>query len=221
MAEWSVFRAVPYIAVYSLLLGSLSAQPVFDDGLIERLAAQYGPAARNRGLELQELLISLRGESEHNKLEAINKHFNAFDYADDIEQWQAKDYWATPEEFLGTRRGDCEDYVIAKYFALREAGVDENKMFLTYVQATRLNVAHMVLTYFEQPGSVPLVLDNYERRILPATERGDLIPVYSFNARAFFLTNSRAGLAQKLPTGKIRNDKWDRLLRDLRRSNSL
>lgn len=213
-----MYRTVPYIAIV-LLLGPLLAQPLFDDGLIDRLNQHYGTEARNRGLALQALLATLEGESDSNKLAAINRHFNAFDYADDIEHWREKDYWATPEEFLGTQRGDCEDYVIAKYFALREAGVDEDKMFLTYVQATRLNVAHMVLTYFERPDSIPLVLDNYDHRILPATERRDLIPVYSFNAGAFFLTDARAGLARKLPTGKIRNEKWDRLLRNLRRSN--
>jgi hypothetical protein len=93
--------------------------------------------------------------------------------------------------------------------------VAESKLFLTYVQATELNVAHMVLTYFETPQSAPLVIDNYDRRILPASERKDLLPVYSFNARSFFLTDGSAGLGTKVPTSKIKNSKWTALLESL------
>ena len=41
----------------------------------------------------------------------------------DEAQWGVEDYWNSPFETLGTRRGDCEDYAIVKYVALREAGL--------------------------------------------------------------------------------------------------
>jgi predicted transglutaminase-like cysteine proteinase len=91
------------------------------------------------------------------------------------------DYWATPWEFLGKDIGDCEDYVISKYFALKYLGVDYKKLFFSYVRSTKFNQPHMVLTYFETPKSEPLVLDNNNHKIFPASQRKDLIPIYNFN----------------------------------------
>lgn len=70
----------------------------------------------------------------------------------------------------------------------------------------------MVLSYFESPKSTPLILDNYNQQILSADKRRDLLPVYSFNAKSLFLTNASAGLGRSLPTDKIKNNKWQKLL---------
>ena len=40
---------------------------------------------------------------------------------------------------------------------------------------------HMVLAYYPDPGAEPWVMDNLEKRFMPARERPDLTPVYSFN----------------------------------------
>src|SRR5690606_5752403 len=77
--------------------------------------------------------------------------------------------------------------VIAKYYSLRQLGVDTAKLRITYVKAVRLNEAHMVLTYFPTPDAVPLVLDNLINIIAPASKRPDLVPVYSFNAEGMWL----------------------------------
>jgi len=194
----------------------LLADSIVSQGHLDELQRRYGEAAYQRGRQLQLILVEIASLSEHEKLVRVNDFFNQFTYVDDLENWQERDYWATPEEFIGRMRGDCEDYVIAKYFALREVGVPESKLFLTYVKATELNVAHMVLTYFEKPQSIPLVLDNYDLRVLPASERKDLLPVYSFNARTFFLTDTTAGVGTRVPTDKIKNSKWKALLNTLR-----
>ena len=39
----------------------------------------------------------------------------------DNAQWGSEDHWSPPFETLQTHRGDCEDYAIVKYVALREA----------------------------------------------------------------------------------------------------
>ena len=68
-----------------------------------------------------------------------------------------------------------------------ETGVDESKLRITYVKALQLNLPHMVLTYFESPQAIPLVLDNLIPNIRSATERSDLLPVYSFNGSSLWL----------------------------------
>lgn len=44
--------------------------------------------------------------------------------------YTTSDYWATPYEFLARDKGDCEDYVIAKYFALLHLGIKKNNSIL-------------------------------------------------------------------------------------------
>ncbi len=185
--------------------------------MLTRLQNNYSQQARRRGVALNNLLQELQGQSIENQLKEVNRFFNQFSYRRDIDVWGKEDYWATPEEFLGTQFGDCEDFVISKYFALRNLGVADSHLYLTYVKAIKQNAAHMVLSYFETPASIPLILDNYNPKILKGNERTDLLPVYSFNARSLFLTNASAGLGKSLPTDKIKNSKWKKLLADIRK----
>src|SRR5690606_1874687 len=76
---------------------------------------------------------------------------------------------------------DCEDFSVAKYFLLKELGVPVSRLRLIYVKAIKLNQAHMVMAYYATPSAEPLVLDNLEDSVRPASQRTDLVPVYSFN----------------------------------------
>ena len=60
-------------------------------------------------------------------------------------------------------------------------GVQIERLRITYVKSERRNQAHMVLAYYEDPTKEPLILDNLTSKILPATKRPDLTPVFSFN----------------------------------------
>jgi len=147
----------------------------------------------------------------------VNNFFNQLRFTSDIKLWGKNDYWATPIEAMGKGAGDCEDYSIAKYFTLRELGVPDSKMRIMYVKALKLNQAHMVLTYYSKPGAVPLVLDNLNKRILPASRRTDLAPVYSFNGDGLWLAKSRdRGL--RVGTSK-RINLWQDLKARMKREN--
>ena len=195
-----------------------NAQTFADGEMLRRLSKQYNVDAERRGKALNSLVSELKNKGVKQQLTEVNRFFNQFNYKDDMKLWGKEDYWATPEEFIGVNAGDCEDYVVAKYFVLRSLGVSDRHLYLTYVKALKENRAHMVLSYFESPKSVPLILDNYNPRILPADQRRDLLPVYSFNAKSLFLTNASAGLGQSLPTDKIKNSKWKDLLFRINRS---
>ncbi|WP_420554168.1 transglutaminase-like cysteine peptidase [Neptuniibacter marinus] len=155
---------------------------------IEKLGKQYGAKAQRRLEIWQELLITLANESEQDKLEQVNDFFNQVRFLDDIKHWKKKDYWATPVEFLITNGGDCEDFSIAKYYTLKELGVPVEKMNLAYVKALEYNQAHMVLTYYPKQSAIPLVLDNINGTILPASKRPDLLHVYSFNGDKLWIS---------------------------------
>ncbi|WP_033155381.1 MULTISPECIES: transglutaminase-like cysteine peptidase [unclassified Methylomonas] len=181
------------IIAFSLCFGiALAAGLLIDQSLLDRVEKKYGAAAKQRFVDWQSLIENGKSWPEAEKLERVNNFFNGnVEFVDDIILWQKTDYWAAPTEFLAKGAGDCEDYSIAKYFTLVEMGVDESKLRITYVKALALNQAHMVLTYFDSPRAVPLVLDNLKPSIVPATQRSDLQPVYSFNGTGLWLAKSK------------------------------
>lgn len=167
--------------------------------VLTKIEKKYGMLAKARALKLDELIHNNISESETTKLNLVNDFFNGARFANDIEVWKSKDYWATPIEFIGRDAGDCEDFSIAKYYALKLMGVDTSKLRITYVKALELNQAHMVLAYYPSPSSDPLILDNLNQKIRPAKERRDLRPVYSFNADDLWISRSRN---EELKAGK-------------------
>ncbi|MGH1431357.1 MAG: transglutaminase-like cysteine peptidase [Neptuniibacter sp.] len=115
------------------------------------------------------------------KLSAVNLFFNKMKWVEDKELWGVKDYWATPVESLLKNAGDCEDYSIAKYFTLLEMGILEKRLSISYVQFQNDPQTHMVLTYYPDAESDPLILDNMRSEILKSSERDDIRPVFHFN----------------------------------------
>lgn len=125
--------------------------------------------------------MELKSANDMKKIEEINDFFNDISYSSDKDTYGVTDYWATPFEFLAHGEGDCEDYAIAKYFLLKHLGILSNKMFITYVSVSGYSQAHMVLTYFETSDAEPLILDNFNTKLLSASKRNDLKPIYYFN----------------------------------------
>ena len=170
----------------------LLAELLISEALLQRIENEYDSEARQRVEAWQILMQENQDLSEREKLAVVNDFFNSnVLFVDDIFLWNKEDYWATPIEMLSLGAGDCEDYSIAKYFTLKQLGVDEDKLRITYVKAIDLNQAHMVLTYFENKRAIPLVLDNLINEIQPASRRQDLTPVYSFNGTGLWLAKSR------------------------------
>jgi predicted transglutaminase-like cysteine proteinase len=190
------------------------------DRLQQQLQNRFGMARTSALKEWQQAQGASTKAKESDKLKRINDFFNrAILFEDDQSIWNQSDYWATPLETMGQGRGDCEDFAIAKYFSLRDAGVPTGKLRLVYVKA-RINgpggpslQAHMVLAYYPAPNAEPLVLDNLVPEMKPASQRGDLQPMFSFNSEAIWTgvaENSKKGAG----TGQL--SRWEDLLRRAR-----
>ncbi|WP_212626089.1 cysteine protease LapG [Pseudomonas sp. PP3] len=193
----------------ALLLAGVMLGDVLGDwdfsSISRRAQALYGPLGegQQRIDDWQHLLAIQKQTGELEQLKQVNQFFNQrIRYVEDVDLWHQADYWETPIEALWKGAGDCEDYAIAKYFSLRHLGVASDKLRITYVKALRLNRAHMVLTYYSSPQAVPLVLDSLIDEIRPASQRTDLLPVYSFNAEGLWLPgakgNQRVGDTKRL-----------------------
>lgn len=178
-----------------------------------RAEQQFGREGGRRLNQWFSVLDRLAHESDARaRLAEVNGFWNtAIREAEDMAVWRRDDYWATPLEALGRGRGDCEDFVIGKYFSLVHLGVPPEKLRLIYVRAQvdGRSVAHMVLGYYDKPDSEPLILDNLVHRIEPASRRRDLTPVFSFNAHAVFVKGSQSA-------GVDRITRWQDLLARMR-----
>ncbi|MCL1068944.1 transglutaminase-like cysteine peptidase [Shewanella olleyana] len=176
---------------------------------ISALSNQYGDRAGKRAKAWFKIVNDAQKLDDIAKLEKVNGFFNLFKFVDDTVLWGESNYWASPMEFIGVNAGDCEDFSIAKYFTLLQVGIPEDKLRITMVKATSVNQYHMVLAYYETPGSVPLVLDNLDPVIKPATQRADLLPVYSFNGKQLWLNKEKG--RGVLAGSSSRLEKWNDL----------
>ncbi|QSA98953.1 transglutaminase-like cysteine peptidase [Methylococcus sp. EFPC2] len=187
------------------------AEPTLEltDKLLKDVTRQYGEEAKSRLLEWKKLMDSNPGTNEIDTLATVNAFFNRIPQKDDSAHWGQENYWATPIELLVTKGGDCEDFAIAKYFTLRRLGIADDKLRISYVKAFIPEQgkiqAHMVLSYYPLPSAEPLILDNLNPAILPASQRRDLMPIYGFNG---------AGLWRAKERGRTSNDLglWRELL---------
>lgn len=159
--------------------------------LAKQVGSVYGASAEKRILAWRKLIDDSRSLPIVDQLTQVNSFFNQMEFVDDMTLWGKEDYWATPIEFLGMQAGDCEDFTIAKYFTLRELGVPDEKLRLVYVKALKLNQHHMVLAYYHKPTSIPVLLDNLDKELKPASKRNDLLPIYSFNAENLWLSKEK------------------------------
>lgn len=198
-----------------LLLEACSSKvPGISDVKLDEIEATYGEDGRERVIAWRNLIAESLSQSTDNKLTSVNDFFNRLEFVDDEFHWQQQDYWATPVETVASNGGDCEDFAIGKYFTLKELGLSEQCLRMTYVKALSINKAHMVLTYHCHPGDLPLVLDNLNPDILPAIERNDLIPVYSFNVEGLWIAKKR-GYQQKVGEQE-RYGLWTEFLRRMK-----
>lgn len=192
-------------------------------GLIAVLAGRFGAEARPRTgnwTEFAKRQQSARiqhpqASPESGQLQSVNVFVNQVPWVEDQQHWGQIDYWATPAETYASHGGDCEDFAIAKYFLLKELGVPIERLRITYVRAVKINQPHMVLAYYAIPGADPLILDNLDGRIRPASDRTDLVPVYSFNDEdVLILQGNRKGSSSQIRA-------WQGLIDRLERESRL
>lgn len=117
--------------------------------------------------------------SEADKVAAINAYFNRnLRYVREV-----GDNWSSLEDSLAQGNGDCEDFAIAKYSALRRLGVPGSRLSLLLVKmriggpTSKIIDTHMVVQYTPAQGT-PVILDNALQEMLPLQERSDLRPIY-------------------------------------------
>lgn len=162
---------------------------VLDDGLARRKefggckSASAGcPSATTR--TWGDLAGQVRGLAPMDQLKFVNLYFNRWAYIQDQTNYGVPEYWATVEEFLA-RSGDCEDYAIAKFFALRELGYSNDDLRVFAVLDTIRNIGHAILVV--NLDGKRYVLDIYNSIVTTDTFYKHYMPKYSVNEKSRYL----------------------------------
>ena len=200
-----------FILIQALILAPGNLWGMQIPNLEAQASVRFGAQAVQTVLRWESMIGTNANADVQNKLTAVNDFFNQ----NIAYQWETEDYWSTPLETMGRGIGDCEDYAIAKYATLTLMGVPPSSLRLVYVKAKRggLNQAHMVLAWYETPNAVPLIIDNLDYVIRPATERGDLQPVFSFNGEQLWVGTGPRPTKQQ-PTARL--SRWGQVVEKIR-----
>lgn len=141
-------------------------------------AGDCGPAFWSR------LVRSLQGRGLGAQVDQVNRVINQLPYRSDRAAWGRNDHWAVPEAFLA-KGGDCEDFAIAKYFALRDLGFAADDLRVLVLRNTRDRVDHAVLVVHLDGRD--MVLDVLRDTIVPWSAVDHYRPLYSLNETTAWL----------------------------------
>jgi predicted transglutaminase-like cysteine proteinase len=142
-----------------------------------RSDAAHCPAAAKKFLDV---IADGRAHDGRARIGVINRDINlAIRPTSDLAQWGVTDRWSAPLATLASGRGDCEDYAIAKYVALREAGLPESDVRLVIVRDLASGADHAVAA--ARIDETWIMLDN--RRLILTQDRAmaRVVPLFEMD----------------------------------------
>jgi predicted transglutaminase-like cysteine proteinase len=154
--------------------------------------------------QLTRLIDAVRTKLGFAQLDEANRSINAaIRYVSDIAQFGVPDRWSSALATFATAKGDCEDYAIAKYVVLQQAGFPQDNLRIVLVRDRSVRQDHAVLA--ARLDDRWLILDNRWPRVVSDTEAArNLVPLFALNqSGVFMLTAPYANLdildAETLP----------------------
>jgi predicted transglutaminase-like cysteine proteinase len=175
----------------------------FDIGVVQSaqaLARCRAEAATCSQAELRLIAVidSVRNVEGRAKFGIVNREINlSIAYASDQLQHASGDVWSSALATFSAGQGDCEDFAIAKYLALREAGVATQDLRLLIGRLPSIGQAHAVVA--ARLDGRWLILDNRRMMMLEDIHATELQPLFAFDhagvkqfgAPAMMVANSR------------------------------
>jgi predicted transglutaminase-like cysteine proteinase len=147
------------------------------------------PQAARRFLSIVEL-----GRQHHGRarLAWVNRAVNlSIRPMSDWAQYGYADFWASPLTTLGSGAGDCEDYAIVKYVALRELGTIPDDLRLVIVRDTMRETDHEVVAV--RNDQEWLILDNRTMATINAETARHYYPLFVMDYRGVRTFSTAAG----------------------------
>jgi predicted transglutaminase-like cysteine proteinase len=111
------------------------------------------------------------------RLGEINRAINlAIRPVSDLVQYGEEDVWSSPLATFSRGAGDCEDYAIAKYMALREAGLAADDLRIVILHDTRYHEDHAVAA--ARLDGHWLMLDNQRMAMVEDVDAWNMHPLF-------------------------------------------
>lgn len=127
------------------------------------------------------IVEAARARSGRARVGEVNRAVNlAVQPGSDLAKFGVPDVWATPLMTFATGTGDCEDYAIAKYVALREAGMADEDLRLIIVHDRKIHQDHAVVA--AQVDGRWLILDNRTMLLLTDAQVRNLTPLLALDS---------------------------------------
>lgn len=125
-------------------------------GALERCVRSAGACRTPAQRSWHQAMVAAAALEKAQQPAYINRFFNRWPYRHDHEIHAMREYWATPEEFM-QRSGDCEDYSIAKFYALRQLGFSNEELRIIVLKDAIRGVGHAVLAGRLRQGAAMVV----------------------------------------------------------------
>jgi predicted transglutaminase-like cysteine proteinase len=128
-------------------------------------------------LQLLAIVDNARARDGRARLGEINRAINlAIRPMSDLAQYGEIDVWSSPLDTFATGAGDCEDYAIAKFVALRLAGVSADDLRIVVMRDTVNGEGHAVaMARLDQHW---LTLDNRRMAMVEDTDVRNIRPLF-------------------------------------------
>ncbi|HKU06971.1 MAG TPA: transglutaminase-like cysteine peptidase [Bradyrhizobium sp.] len=148
-----------------------------DRSVLERCRTDMSGCPSNAAQFIR-LIDAVRSKSGRAQLSEVNQGVNAaIRYVSDLAQFGELDRWSSPLATFATTKGDCEDYAIAKYVALREAGFAPNNLKILLVRDRSVRMDHAVLAARLEERW--LILDNRWSELREDSSSLNLAPLFA------------------------------------------
>jgi predicted transglutaminase-like cysteine proteinase len=159
------------------------------------------PAAARQFLQIVELGRQRQGRA---RLAEINRAVNfSIRPVSDWAQYGVADFWSSPLVTLSAGAGDCEDYAVLKYVALREAGLAPNNLRLLIVYDPRRRTNHAVVAVHLD--AEWLILDSHTLIMVTSSDARYYRPLFVLDHRRVGVVGF-AGVGDDLQTPRADPD---------------
>jgi predicted transglutaminase-like cysteine proteinase len=139
-------------------------------------------ACPSHAAQFLRVIRAVKAKSGRDQLDEANRAVNmAIHYLSDYAQHGEADRWSAPLASFATGKGDCEDYAIAKYVALSEAGFPREELRLLLVRDRSVRQDHAVLA--ARLDGHWLILDSRRSELMNDADATSFTPLYAINHR--------------------------------------
>jgi predicted transglutaminase-like cysteine proteinase len=153
---------------------------LFDQGIVDLCRTDLEHCHFDAALRFLDILLEARDKPRQSATQIVNRLINrTITYVSDYRQHGVADLWSSALASLATRQGDCEDYAIAKYVALRSLGVEATDLRLLLVRDRAVGQDHAVLAVRDEGRW--FILDNRRSVLLEAKDVPQFLPLFAIN----------------------------------------